>query len=499
MAYSPFINPTTRPYDLNPDAFSSVGGGTQTQKVLTVYDAYAPNELLTVFERHNHSPGLRLMLKAMGFSRGTAAPTTGHWEYPWRENLLYVGTIVTASTGAGTDVVISLNATSMYNAQVTVNGAAVQSSYPVVGQIIRLPNGMQARIMAKNTAVTPHQLTIRPSNAANDLAGNIVAGNSYALITNAHGEGTGLPAGRLPRVIKYTNQFQIIKAKAAVTGSSLTNKMYFNPVPGRQGSFYLKTEADMKYRFENDASRALLLGAASDNLTEFNTELGHDVPITTTEGMFEFISGHGNTNAYTAGGFTINDFDAIGFKLEDERVGTRNYCAWMGINLYNEIENSILQSLNNDVAALLTKEMLNFTGTAPNDEFQPMSPEDFALKIAFRGIQKNGYKYGFKMLHEFNNVQGVGSTGYNFKQTGIFTPLGFTSAPDGAQACFTGYEFKQLGDYSREVVVANIVGAGANFTELMVSDQWDRRQTGMLSEISYHGACPNKAVVLQPV
>lgn len=500
MAYTPFIDPTVRPFDLGVDAFGNVGGDIQSQQVITTYDIYAPNELLHVFERHDHRPGLRMLLKAMGMSRGTFAPTTGHWEYPWRENTLHVGAIVTPAGGAGNNIVVSIDATSMFDAGQTANGSGVKASYPGVGEVVYFPNGMVGRIQSKDTTTDPHQLTIRPQDSTWDLDSAVTAGERYALVSASFGEGTGLPAGKTPRVIKYLNDFQIIKEVAGATGSEMTNKTYFNPVPNKPGTFYMKTEKDMRFRFEGKCNGALLLGRSTNNITEFNSELGIDVPIKTTEGMYHFISANGNTNTYTAGALALNDFDAVANKFEQERVGTRNIVSWLGYLLYGEIENVLLASLNNDVAALLTRDLLNFDeGIKPNDGYQPRKAGDFALKIAFRALQKNRFTFGFKLLHEFNYIQGVGGSNYNFPRVGVFTPIGFTKDPVNKeqQGCYCGYEFKSLGGINREVVPARITGAGANAQyEMLVSDQYDRSKTALVSEIAFHGACANQCLIL---
>ena len=227
MAYSPFVNPATK-QDLKPNVFSTVGGGTASQVVISQYDLYKPNELIQVFERHTYGGGFRIMLKAMGFNRGTSAPTTGHYEYPWRENLVTVGTtgvggggIITPSAGAGTDVVIALDPADMYNPGVNIGAVAQWASYPIKNEILIFRDGAAAMIVNKDTTTDPahHRLTLRPLDPLVDLATSVVEGESYFVATNAHAEGSELPEGRVPRIISYTNDFQITKVKAQSTGT----------------------------------------------------------------------------------------------------------------------------------------------------------------------------------------------------------------------------------------------------------------------------------------
>ena len=283
--FNPFSDPANRPKDLGVQNFAGLGGGVVSQVVVSAYDLYEPNELIGVFERHSYAPSFRLKLDSMGFSKGCSAPTLGHYEYPWREDLVKVGSIVQASAGPGTPVIVALHADSMYDAGATVGGVARQASFPREGENILFANYTKARIVKKDTTVTPHRLTLSPVKSTVDLAGAIVADESYAIVDNAYAEGSGLPPGVMNRVIQYHNTFQISKEASYVTGSSATNKMYYDPIPNVSGAFYLKVEADTYYRFENKMAGALLFGQQDDNNTVYVQALGFDAPISGTEGF----------------------------------------------------------------------------------------------------------------------------------------------------------------------------------------------------------------------
>ena len=250
MAYNPFVPVSNISQDLRPNLFADVGGAVMNQGVISQYELYKPNELIQVFERHKKSISWRMILKSMGFSRGTAAPTTGHYEYPWRKNLVTFGAIITASTGPGTDVVVEIDPLDMFNTNLTANGVAVQASFARERDILEFYDGNQAIIIAKDTSVTPHQLTLQPLDSAVDFATSVNTNEGYFVVGNAWGEGEGLPAGRVPRIIEYKNTFQIVKESAAATGSSLTNEMYFNPTPGVSGTYFLQVTETAMENFE---------------------------------------------------------------------------------------------------------------------------------------------------------------------------------------------------------------------------------------------------------
>lgn len=500
--YSPYVNPANRPYDITPPAFGDVGGGVQNQEVLSTYDIWKPNELIEVFERHSYAPGFRLMLRAMGFNRGTAAPTTGHYEYPWRKDLVRINSIITASTGPGTSVVVELTSDSMFDTGVTVGGAARKGSYPVVNDILQLPDGNKAMITAKNVTTDPHRLTLTPTKAAVDLVASVVAGEAYFISDRAMPEGSGLPSGRTPRVMKYTNEFQIVKEACAATGSEMTNETYFRPIPGREGSFYLQTQWSTMYNFEQLCDGALIFGQTIDNITQNVSELGFDVPVKGTEGLIDFGLLNGYTVGYTPGALSIGDFDAISRLFEQERLGVRQIMAWDGFDIFTEKENALQTLLNADITAQLVRGMFRFDGGTGIDELQPIGDADLAVNIGFYALKKAGYIYSWKLLHVFNEYMGAGAPGYDYTRWSIYHPLGYVMNKATGQSVPTiGYEYKQLGNYSRENVVADISGVGVAGTGTpypIATNVNDIHKLGYLAEIAFHGTCANHLIIHQP-
>lgn len=501
MAYQPFVGAGGQ--DLQPNSFSDAGGGKLNQAVISAYDVYKPNELVQVFERHGYRPSFRLMLKTMGFKRGSYAPTIGHYEYPWRKNLVTVGAIVTPSGGPGTDVVIELDAADMYDAQVTANGVAVQASYPIENEIILFPDGNAAMITNKDTSVTPHRLTLTPLQDTTDLAGSIVVGEQYFIATNAHGEGSGLPAGRTPRVIRYENNFQIVKTAAYTTGSELTNQTYFEPVPDTPGSIFMKVEMDAMYRFEEMCDGALMWGQNINNITEFNTELGIDIPITGTEGMIEFATINGNNETYTVGNYQIADFDDVSKYYERERIGTRDIISLQGVDINVEIENVLIDLLDGDLAALLTKNFFYGDGQFDDEDQPPVDASTMAMEFNFRAVRKSNFRYFFYMLHLFNENVGAGAAAYDYPNWMIDFPVGYTTDKQtGTRVPTIGYEYKYLNGYSREEVIAEFNGVGVAGTGTpyrIATNANDIRNMGMLSEMAFHGTCANHITLVTPV
>jgi hypothetical protein len=489
MPYIPAI--TGGGTDLAVNRFSGVGGSTLNQTILSLYSVYKPNEYNKLLFRHKSSLGVRMMLESMGNSRATAAPTVGHYEAPWRQNLLSAGAV--GGGGVGLPVTITLSATDMFNAQATVNGAARQASYPIVGDVYMFNNFTQGYVSAKNEAVTPHVLTVTPVDAAVNLLPNITVGQGYAWLYNTHGEGTGLPAGRTPRFVKYSNTFAIIKTAVSITGSELTNSQYFEVVDGDAGIFALAKKdfyTDHEMAFDN----MLLFGQQNNNLRVFNTNLAHDVPITGTEGLIQFIINGGNIDNYTQGAYTISDFDDIGNYYEQERVSGSDILACQGHLLNVEIENALTSLLDGDIAAMLENSM-GFSESLPNDSTDRTG--DKSLHFGFRGIKKGGYNYLFAKIAAFNSRMGAGAAVYNFNRWQLLFPKGKTPHTEtGEEYGIVGYEYKGKNGYSRQMQEGTFSGVGidmkpSNGNDIMIS--------GMVSEIAFHGTRANACTIQRPI
>ena len=349
---SPALSPSTFPVGNGNNNFSNVGGAVAGQPVvMTLYDLAPWNILRTVFQRHGSQPSFRMIVKAMGgpFTRGVGAPTTGHYEQDWNHSLVSVGSIVTASAGAGNSMIIALAAGDMYDPSVQVGGVARQASYPQPNQTLQLPDGNMAIITAKNVTTNPHRLTLKPVNSAVDLDLSVTAGSKYFISSNAWSEASALPYGHLSRIYKYTNTFQIVKAAFASSGSALTLDL-FPQVLDDDGNLWLSLKMDAVEDFERACSGALLWGQQINNLTNTDNALGYDVSVTGTEGMIPFILANGYIDTYTPGSYTLDELYQVARYFVQERSGTTQILSWDGYDLYVEREQALSQYFNYTLA-----------------------------------------------------------------------------------------------------------------------------------------------------
>lgn len=264
---------------------------------------------------------------------------------------------------------------------------------------------------------------------------------------------------------------------------------------------YLQTQWSTMYNFECQCDGALMWGGQIDNITINAPEVGFDVPVRGTEGFIDFGVLNGYESNYTPGSLAIGDFDNIAKLYEAERLGVREVMAWQGHDIYVEIENVLQTLLNADTSALLVQNLFRYGGGL-EDEEQPIDDGAFAMNIGFYALRKAGYVFAWKLLHAFNEAMGAGADVYDYPQWSIYHPLGFVQEKRTGEARPTiGYEYKQLGNYSREMIVADIAGVGAAGTGTprpVAVNQFDISKAGYVSEIAFHGTCANHVVVQRP-
>ena len=314
-----------------------------------------------------------------------------------------------------------------------------------------------------------------------------------------------MPSGQTPRVIKYSNDFQIVKERVVATGSEVTNQTWFAPTPNNTGGLYLKAQEHTMMRFEEQRDMALLLGEQTDNVDVFVEALGHDVPIKTTEGFYTFTDTGGNTLTYTPGSYSLNNWDAIGDVIEAERPGTFEYVGCDGRAIYLEKENALKDFLNNDTAVFLTNnDWMGYNTIRDEIELKPANAADFYASIGFKGVQKGGFNFGWSQLPEFNDAKGLAlkqgsSYQYTFRQQSLLFPYGMVvnkNSHDGEMISAVGYEYKELNGFSRDVIITPLDGVGGS--NRIATQQDDITSLNYLSDFCFHGVCANHCIIQKP-
>lgn len=487
--------------------FGSVGGNVAHSDIVeNLYSVYDPFSIARLaFERHGKRPSFAMMLDLLGpdFNTGVKAPTVGHYERNnWVGQLINIGSIDTAASGDGNDIIVVLGTDNMTTTGLTVSGAATKASNIRVGDLVLLPTGNKlAYVKAKNTATTtnPHKITLAPFDSSIDLDNYITAGETYAVVTNAHAAASGLPEGLTPTAFKYTNKFQIVKEAVRASGSELTNEPFVQIYNANETVFAVMNQ-DAMDRFEKARGGALFWGEENDNVDSTTSQLGYDTKITWTEGLMAFQAGNSYQNTYNPAAFTLDEIDEIASTFEAENVGTRTIAGLQGNEytyiLQNALDSVFDQSLSN---ALVVKSLTDYNLSL--DSWQPViEGQDWMAWLGWQGVRRSNFSFHFRMMHEFVAADGGGAADYSYKYDCIWLPLsGQRDIRTGEQRPSIGYNWKQMGNYSRKMVFGNFGGAGVagngGYGGLTVAaNEYDMITSYMVSEIAGHFACPNKIV-----
>lgn len=507
------------PYTVNPIAGSAtpgvalpglannqagaVGSSTQASNVIrSIYDLDPYAILTNVYVRHDNQPiaSFRFILEALGMGRGVQAPTTGHYEESRLEPLVKVGAIVTASTGVGTVVVLGLHADMMYtyNPAQNANGTQIRASRPRVGDIILFGGDKRAIVTAKNTTTNPHQITVKPLKSTVDLVGSTVVNSEYAIISNAWGEGTGLPDGILPRLMKYTNTFQIVKERFGATGTAGTDVLFAEFTRTSDNSIFGVLNRDAMDRFERSVSGALLWGQQINNQSAFNPNLGIDTPVSGTEGLIDFIDSSGHFPSFTIGSFAMADFDNASKIMVQEGVNASMLLTLQGYNIYQEVENLLFNYTLQNVAPLL-KPYATEIGV-PDESWTPFEDQNFNFYVGFKCVHKGGFNYVFHHMPEFTDPTQAGGATYKWASSQIIAPIGKTKdAVSGDKNPLWWYEWRQNKNYSRRASFGKFAGIGmSDFQDFGPAvNENDLATAGMLAEVAFHAACGNKMITMR--
>lgn len=513
MGYTPAVTPynvtTGAPSGLAPNNYIPAGNGYVSEvEGYTIYDRPIP-ERTWLFDRHVGYMGFATMLSSMGFTNGSDTPTVGHYESPWREDVVKVGAIVTPAVNPGDPEVWELHSDSMYDTGATSGGTSVETSYVQENDVIELYNRKQVFVSAKDTSVTPHQITVTPLKAAVNIAGDVTVDDEYGIGYNLFAESTDLPKGRAPRIITYNNTFGLNKHAFGATGFELTNAVYHEVIPGDEGSarqpIYIRIKVDELKRYEMTKSNMLLFGQVPDNITQLVTETNLDTPVGGTEGLIDFALTNGAVDTYTVGSYALDDFNAMANIYYDERsTTTPDIITWDGPGIATETEDLFQATLTNDLTPFVDRFIPGYTQYMTEGYHEGLDHSEYDANLAFgyTAIKKNGLVFHMKRLSELNDVKRFGGQGYAYRNYRIAMPIGWTTdAISGNSRPTVGYEYKQLGNYSRENVFGHFAGAGVGGSNTPfgpASNGVDSMKYFLISHCAGHWALGNGCVVQIP-
>lgn len=488
MAYTP----------VRPSAWAGIGTNISSGIVVSNYDLPPYEEVRLISETAERPMFFDTILKAYGMTRGVDTIKVGHAQIQRPFENVKFDNIVTPAGAVGAEMTVRCDAAFMYSPTATNGGAVVNASPARKWDIIRV-GGKTVWIKDKITVGAQHQYVLVPLDNTVNLDTLITAGNlatnEYAIVSNLYAEGSNVGEGKLPRLRKYSNEFQIIKESAKNTGTEKTIKVYHsNPdnVSGAASRVYLAPQMMMSY--DRARSYALLVGEKSTNplITYQNPELGYDVKPTGTEGFITFAEREGHADTVTFAAWSLTDMRRLVLLLEQSYSShTTDYMYMYSHQVGSKVAEELLDKFSNTTDRYLEMIYGQLAGT---DKFNFNNAAGFAIKLGMRSVQVDNYTFTFRSLHEFNDNRGLGLE-TKFQKYAMAIPMGFTKdANDGnSEMPLMGYQFRKQGAYSRETITGAWGGFMSN--ELKPSSGWDVENVAVGCEIAFHGYCGNQVVV----
>lgn len=463
-----------------PDAIS----GIMTNQLMSIFDYAEPQVSLEIFRRFGYQGlGFLQYIRAMG----KESMVSGDSWVTWEDNHI-VETIkttgVTANTGAGNDVYITLHPDSLN---------ANNQFYAREGFIITFPeNEAQGYIWNIDTTVPAAPvLQVKPPSATVDLVplAGLPSATVLSITNGGWGHGTSQPASAQRGATSRTFYNQIFKESIGAEGSQLATANWFKKYAdnGQDVSgWYSPAYLDCEYRLSLIEDGAYLFGQENTNATLVVPpgEEGAGNAITLTKGIVPHIRALGHTIAYTPGAWAITDLDQIGLYLRSQHIVTDVAAFMVGARFNNEIENTAVTYLYN-------------TGVDYTRLVDVMFKKnnDLAAMIGFSAIKKGGVIFALKVIDNFSHPKTFGATGYSMDRYGLILPYGSVKDPKSGMKIDTfASRYRGKGTYNRKYEVWDIRGAGGG---LYVTDV-DKMNTYMRAHHGFQAACVNQMCMFDP-
>lgn len=462
-----------------------------------------PFMLADYYRNHgNYYTTLAKLLPLIGKSaqrRVSYSPTTGHWEKPRVKSIFTVGAIT--SGAEANEAIVTLTGDDMAND----NGSI--SSLPRVKDTVEfVAGGHMYRIIEKNTAVNPNTITIQADAPGYDPQDEVVVGSIGNIFSNISGEGTDQNKALRPRRYYYENTFWIVKDTEGVTGSNLTTKVKFEPVPGTN-LLWMDGLKDMELRHQYLKGSTWMFGKQPTGWTETSTFMDEEATIRGTQGLLGFINQSGYNMEIDPNDFDINDLYALSAYFSSINLPTSDIVLAQGYNINTIVEQSLSDKLNyNWVIGVSDKYVAdNFKENWAKTNGRDYNAEGAFINLGFKGFALGQFTFMQTSAPEFSNSQGAGAIGY--QDWMVAMPLGEASVTDNTglefQTSYVGYEVRGADGYVREDELWMEAGAGNQSivntrAQLLKTSAIDGVKFYIRTELAPHFALGDQMAILSP-
>lgn len=376
-------------------------------------------QLIDRFPSHLR-PEFTMMMEMSGRALPSPDATYRWWETDYIHPNVQIASTVTSSAGPGTPVTLQI--------AVADHNNSGTESYPQDGMLVLVNGKIRARITATDkTTPNAHRITLLPATSV-DIG--VVADNSYIIVySNTYAERTGQPQTHEYRVQEFSNQMQIIKKTMNISGSGLTDGLWWKWGDKEGYISYAEMATYLEYKMYQEG--AVLWGANITNGSAPDTA-------TATVGLLDAIENQGGIyHTYSIGSLDVPRWDSLADKIKKNH-GAKEYILYNGLLQSQEITNFIDTTWTNGSQVMVSSASFNGDGKA-------------AFALGYSSFKKDGFNYVFKPYDYFDDVNIGATPGYNWQNYGFGIPMDLKrDARTGNAIPSCCIRYKKLNGYSRQ-------------------------------------------------
>ena len=458
-----------------------------------------PNLLPTYFQRAGYQQTTLSKMSVFGFGvnkKESSSPFTGHYEKPQEISTITVGDIISVT---GNSAVIALTADDMVS-ETTPTGTILFSRPRVTETLQFSAGGTLYRITSKNYNTNPHQLTLKAAVADADPNDDIIEGNKATIMFPIKGEATDQIEPLRQRQIRYQNTFGILDETHLVSGTNLTTKVAFTPVPGKPNLLWIEGIEDEDVRHQVAKGNFWMFSKKTDpnNWVDYSNSLKQNVNIPGSEGLLEFIMESGLDVQYDPNDFDIDDIYAIASYYQGIRTFTSRFLMLQGYGINQRIEKAFGDKWTYNWVAGLSDEYLKKVPTMKNGNLE--DAQGLMVNMGVKGFVLGNYTWMSTGAPEFSDAYGPGAIGYNDWM--VIAPFGWARDTNDARIPYMGYEYRGANGYAREDEMWASSGAGnrriTGMSDFMKTIENDSHSVYLRSEIAPHFSLGDQFTIFRP-
>lgn len=412
------------------------------------------------------SQNLTGLLEMLGNKAPVDSTTFYHYEEDWLHKTV-TGTADAATSNNATTFTVA-NADALFESQDTNDAVSRVRLNDIVMNIA----GDQFIVTDVTDADTSTKFTVTAVGTATAFAQSDAV--EFAIVGNAYAEGTDQPEGLTPGLNEYKNHVQIMKEAYEVSGSALTEKIWFeveDPATGRTGYLWaLKGEGDTFRRFNNYCETQMIVGKAQAPSTG----------LAMTEGLEQFArGGHIEPTAISSAETALTFIDNLVTQLDSER-GAKENLVIMGIELAMAFDKNL------SIDERFTNGGISYGAFNGSQEV--------ATGFGIDSFYRAGYTFHKMKYDPFSYPQMLGAVGY--KSQGCVIPMDSQrDAQTRSSIPSLRIRYKAAEGYSREMEHWMEGGAGLD----VKTNGLDVLKLNYRTERGFEGFAANRFIWIDPV